>query len=151
MRTTSKFKVGAHEYQVNMWHPDKAIENLTWLTKVAGEPILAVIVNVGSLADLMESDVDLTLLMPAVKELITNLHEDQVVYKVNTFVEEMQCDGKDVVYATHFLGRPGHLMKVLAQVLKAQYADFFDELPAGLRKPSEATGSKTSPDLTPAH
>jgi len=153
MRTTSDFKVGAHEYQVNMWHPDKAIENLTWLTKLAGEPLLAVFVNIGSIEELMSSDVDLRLLAPAVKHLFQSLNEKEVVLKVNQFTEDMLCDGAKVVYASHFMGRTGHLMKVVTEVLKAQYADFFDEIPAGILASGtqKAGAGQTTTDTTPAH
>ncbi len=150
MRTTSTFKVGSHSYQANMWHPDKAIGNLTWLTKIVGEPILAVIVNVGSVQELMDSDVDLQLFLPAVKSLVSKLDESEVVSKVREMTEDMLCDGAKVKYDTHFMGRPGHLMKVLLQVLKAQYADFFEELPEAILSPRNEAGSEAS-NTTPAH
>ena len=149
MRTTSEFKAGEHTYQVNMWHPDKAIENMTWLVKLMGEPLVAIVVNIGSVAELMESDVDLTLLAPSVKHLMQNLNEKEVVIKVNQFTEDMLCDGAKVDYETHFMGRPGHLMKVIMGVLKVQYADFFDEIPAGiLASGAKKAGAEVS---TPAH
>ncbi len=149
MRTTSEFKAGAHTYQVNMWHPDKAIENMTWLVKLMGEPLVAIVVNIGSVQELMESDVDLTLLAPSVKHLMQNLNEKEVVIKVNQFTEDMLCDGKKVDYVTHYMGRPGHLMKVIMGVLKAQYADFFDEIPAGILAGGEKKAG--AQDSTPAH
>ncbi len=133
MRTTSEFQVGEHTYKVNMWHPDKAIENITWLTKLVGEPVIAIMVNVGSIQELMDADIDLTLLTPAVKSLMLNLNEKEVLIKVHSFVEGMHCDGAKFEYATHFMGRPGHLMKVIVGVLRVQYADFFGELPAGFQ------------------
>lgn len=132
MRVTSEFRVGEFTYQVNMWHPDKAIENMTWLVKMLGEPVVALIVQSGSVKDLLDSDMDVTLLMPAVRSLVTNLREKEVVIKVRQFTEGMLCNGAKVDYDTHFMGRPGHLMKTLVAVLKVQYADFLDALPAGL-------------------
>jgi len=134
MRTSEKFKLARgkgknrvmHEYQVNMWHPDKAMLNLAWVVKLVGEPVITILVQVDSLKELMDK-VDSEVLVPAIKSLITQINEKEFVEKVNSFTEEMLCDGKPVVYETHFLGYPGHLMKVIYFVLKAQYADFFDE------------------------
>jgi len=149
MRTSSKFETGGHTYEVNMWHPDKAIENLAWLTKLCGESIVALLVNVDSVRDLMDSEVDLALLTPAVSTMLKSLDEKEVVVKVNQFVDGMLCDGAQFKYDTHFMGRPGHLLKVLVNVLKVQYADFFAEIPAGIvAGKNPATTGKTS---TPAH
>lgn len=142
MRVTSEFQVGEHTYQVNMWHPDRAIENMTWLVKLVGEPVLALVVQSGSVKDLLDSDMDLTLMVPAVRSLVGNLSEKEVVFKVRQFTEGMLCDGAKVVYDTHFMGRTGHLIKVVTGVLKAQYADFFDALPAGNGLKSAAMGSQ---------
>ena len=147
MRTTSSFKTGGHSFQCNMWHPDKAMENLAWLTKMVGEPIVSLVVNMGSVKDLLDSDVDLALLTPAVRELFNKLDEKEFVIKMNEFTEGMLVDGKKLEYETHFMGRPGHLMKVVVNVLKAQYSDFFDEIPAAMLagKNQEKTGTITNP------
>jgi hypothetical protein len=144
MRVTSEFQAGGATYQVNMWHPDKAIENMTWLMRLAGEPLVALVTTAGSLQGLMDSDADLAFLTPAVKSLVMNLNEKEVVLKVRSFTEGLLCDGAKVTYETHFMGRPGHLIKVLAGVLRAQYADFFDGLPADLLK-RKAAESTTTP------
>jgi hypothetical protein len=142
MRVTSEFQAGESTYQVNLWHPDKAIENMTWLVKMIGEPVLALVVQQGSIKDLLDTDVDAAVLVPAVRSLVTNLHEKEVVLKVRAFTEGMLCDGGKVIYDTHFMGRPGHLIKVVVGVLKAQYADFFDALPAGNGLKSAVMGSQ---------
>ena len=134
MRTSENFKLARgkgskrvlHEYQVNMWHPDKAMLNLAWVVKMVGEPVITILMQVDTLEELMEK-VDSEVLVPAVKSLITQINEKEFVEKVNSFTEGMLCDGKQVEYETHFLGYPGHLMKVVYFVLKAQYEDFFDE------------------------
>jgi hypothetical protein len=152
MRTGETFKVGGHEYQVNMWHPDKAIRNLTWLTKMCGEGLLGLLMQTNSVKDLMDSDVDTQLLYPALKALLSNLNERNMVEKVNEILDadSMLCDGKPIKYETHFMGRTGHLLAVLAQIIKVQYSDFFDVLPANVVQGAKksAAGSES---LTPAH
>lgn len=135
MRTSEKFKLARgkgekrvmHEYQVNMWHPDKATLNLAWLVKMAGEPLIATVMQVDSLTELLDSKLDAEMIVPAVRSLMLKLDEREIVNKVRSFTEEMLCDGKKVDFDTHFLGYPAHLMKVVFFVLKAQYSDFFDE------------------------
>jgi len=129
MRTSETFKAGEHSYQVNMWHPDKAIENLTWLSKMLGDTLLGILIQVDSLKELMDMDVDMKLLAPGVKSLLGNLNEKEVALKCRQFTEGMLCDGKKFEYETHFMGRVGHLMKVLIGVLRAQYKDFLDGIP----------------------
>ncbi len=146
MRTSETFKVGKHEYQVNMWHPDKAVENLTWLSKMIGDTLLGILVQVDSLKELADMDVDLKLLAPGVKSLLSNLNEKEVALKCQQFTEGMLCDGKAFKYETHFMGGIGHLMGVIVGVLKAQYQDFFDGLPvAELVGALAAKGSSSTP------
>ena len=132
MRTTHTFEIQGSKYQVNMWHPDKAMANLTWLVKTAGEPLVQIFMTVESLDELMDKNIDFSTFVPAVKGIFQKLDENQVVSKVHAFTEEILCDGKALEYESHFLGRPGLLMKVLIQVVKGQYADFFDEIPDGI-------------------
>ena len=147
MKTTSTFEVGGCTYAVNMWHPDKAMENLAWLTKTCGESITAIISSVDSLQDILDTDVDLKLLTPAVKAMLLNIKEKEVVQKVRSFTEAMECDGAKVDYDTHFMGRPGHLLKVVVGVLKVQYSDFFADIPAGIMPGKNQTAGQNS---TPA-
>jgi len=134
MRTTESFKLARgkgserklHEYQVNMWHPDKAMLNLAWLIQMVGEPVITILMKADTLSELMEK-VDTEVLVPAVRSLVTQINGKEFVEKVNSFTEDMLCDGVKVDYKIHFMGYPGHLVKVVYYVLKAQYADFFDD------------------------
>jgi len=133
MRTSETFRVGDIEYQVNMWSPDKAIEDLAWLIKLCGESITSLFVQVDSVKDLLDMDVDFQLLAPAIKELFTKLNEKEVSLKVRSFCDGLHANGVKVQYETYFMGRIGHLMKVVLQILKAQYKDFFDGTPEVLK------------------
>lgn len=127
MRTSEKFQVGKREFQVNLWSPAKAMENLAWLTKLAGEPLVSLFVQADSVKELMESELDLKALTPGLRNLFISLDEKVFVLKTKEFTEGLLCDGAKVEYDTYFMGRPGRLIKVIAHVLKVQYADFFDD------------------------
>lgn len=132
MRTSETFDVGGTSYQVNMWHPDIAIENLTWLIKMVGEPVIAAVVTAGSIEEMLDGKDAEAMLIPAVRSLVANLNEKEVVAKVQLFTKGILANGAKVDYGNYFMGRIGHLMKVLVQILKAQYSDFFDAIPAGI-------------------
>lgn len=127
----ANFEVGKHKYMINMWSPDKAIENMVWLVKICGEPLFNALTNAGSFKKLLDSEADLNLLAPSVKHLFMNLHDKEIAMKFSLFCDGLHCNGP-VDYKTHFIGRPGHLIKVVIQILKEQYKDFFEGIPAGM-------------------
>lgn len=127
MRTSEKFEVGKNKFQVNLWSPAKAMENLAWLTKLAGEPLVSLLTQAESLQDLMDTELDLKGLAPGLRNLFLNLNEKEFVLKTKEFTEGMLCNGAKVEYDTFFLGRPGRLLKVILQVVKVQYSDFFND------------------------
>lgn len=117
--------IDGETYQIGQWPVDKSLEMLTWLTKTLGESFAA-LAN-GNIEELMDREIS-AVIGPALKSLIPRLHENEVKERARDIVDGILCGGKKVVYDVHFMGRIGLLFKVMGEVLKVQYSDFFDAL-----------------------
>lgn len=67
------------------------------------------------------------LLGGAVRALVERLDEDEVLKTIKDLVDTAECDGKKIIFETHFQGKIGHLFKVIFAVLEVQYSDFLGE------------------------
>ncbi len=67
------------------------------------------------------------LLGGAVRALVERLDEDEVLQIIKNLVDTAECDGKKIIFETHFQGKIGHLFKVVYAVLEVQYSDFLGE------------------------
>lgn len=63
----------------------------------------------------------------AVEALLANLDQKEVVDLVETLVakDNVLCDGKRVVFNSHYAGNLPHLFRVLGAALEVQYGTFF--------------------------
>lgn len=129
MREAETFSVKDETYSVNMWHPDRAMEELAWLIKMLGESVVSFVVQADSISDLMDKDIDASFLVPAVRNLVLNIKEKEIAARIKSYTSDIIHGTKPVDYGNHFAGQPGHLILVVAKVLRIQYADFFDVLP----------------------
>ena len=127
-RGLEEARVDGELYQIAQWQVDKSLEILVWLTKTMGESF-AGILQTGNSEELLDQDIT-ELLAPAIANLVPKLNERDVQKKCREIVEEVLHEGRQIVYDIHFQGRVGHLFKLMVEVLKIQYRDFFGALSA---------------------
>lgn len=130
-----EIEIGGSRYTIRMFTPTKALKVLTRLTKLVGEP-LAQAAN--------GMDKDLAEVLPRiVHTLIERLDEQEVERLIKEdLIDAVLFEGVPVkqIFDLHFQGRIGDLFKVLIEVVKYNYQDFFKGLAA-------ATGKLAGPKL----
>lgn len=114
-------------YEIGQWPVDKSLDMLTWLTKTLGESFASLSSGAVNMEDLMDKEIA-DVLGPAIRSLIPRLNEQEVKDRAREIVDDVLCNGKKIAYDVHFMGRIGHLFKVIVEVLKVQYADFLGAL-----------------------
>ena len=129
-RGLEEVRVDGELYQIGQWHIDKSLEILVWLTKTVGESI-ANLATTGDLESLMDKEIS-EVIGPAITALVPKLQEKEVQQRCRDIVAEVLHEGRQIVYDVHFQGRVGHLFKLMAEVLKVQYKDFFGALSANV-------------------
>ncbi len=123
MRLTQEKEVDGIVYEITQFSATKSLRLLTRLASYFSEPI-GVIVDKGGLDANLSSD----LVSKMAKSLFEKLDESQVEKTVKELLEGVRCEGKQILFDTHFQGRLLHLFKVLKAVLEVQYNDFFVEI-----------------------
>jgi hypothetical protein len=131
-RELGESTIDGKKYQASHWPVDKATKMLAKLIKILGEPLAMVIMGAsenkpegGSVLDVSMNDVNMDAIGTAIKGLASRLDEDEVVKIFRDCLESgVLCEGKKFDYNTHFMGRIGHMMRVMIFVLKHQYQDF---------------------------
>lgn len=133
-----EFTLDNHKYQCGIWDIDTATDTLTKLVKLLGEPLVMVLMGAaeghkknggeGGLQGLMKMEVEdlpTEAIASAFKGLAMRLNEKEVKELLRLCCgQQLLCDGKQVVYDQHFMGRIGLLLKCTIQVLRHQYKDF---------------------------
>ena len=108
-----------------MFTATKSMDTLTRLLKVIGSP-MAVMIGAGA-----DAQVNADLLSKAILALTQGLSSDRAMSDMaKDLLETTRCDGKQILFDTHFAGRIGHLFRVLAMVIEVQWKDFFSDLTA---------------------
>ena len=134
MRKPKDVKIGEHTYTFGYWGPDEALGRLTKLIKICGEPIARIIVGATSGAKESGKGLDAELdeakvIGDAISGLALKLNEVEVKAFFRECQDQMLCDNRQIEYKTHYMGRPGHLVKVTIQQLRHQYSDFLELMP----------------------
>ena len=133
-----EFTIDGHKYQCGTWDVDTATNTLTKLVKLLGEPLVMVLMGAvdsvkekgggGGLQSLMNTeleDIKTEAIGKAFQGLALRLNEQEVKDLFRLCCgQQLLCDGKQIDYNAHFMGRIGHLLKVTMQVLRHQYRDF---------------------------
>ena len=132
-RQPEKIIVDNETYIVGLMDPKTALRILTRLTKLLGEPLVAFLSNVDP-ADpkksILDSQISPDVIANALRGLVGRLDEDMVIETAEQLCTVVLYKGKPVQFDTHFMGRIGHMVKVIGKVLKVQYSDFFGVFPA---------------------
>lgn len=123
MRQTEEKIIDGLKYEITQFSATKSLKLLTRLASYFSEPIGIIIDKGGFNAELSSN-----LISQIANSLFTKLDEVQVDRTIKELLEGVRCEGKIILFDTHFQGRLFHLFKVLKAILEVQYSDFFDEL-----------------------
>lgn len=135
-----KKEVDGHDYEFSLLGARESLKTLTKLVKLLGEPMAIALGAIGGdrdiekgkkiLAALTTSD----LLARATRALIERMDEDNVADLVEKLTGKAttMCDGKPIIFNSHYEGRLGHLFKVFGAALEVQFGDFFGVISASL-------------------
>lgn len=146
MRKISEKVIDGKKYMIGHWPVDTQLTMMTRLIKLLGEPLAMIIMGgEGSKKSILDVKLDGSVIGPAISALSLRLHEDEVKQMFRDAVSGVKCDGKDIEFNTHFMGRIMHLMKVATFCLRHQYQDFLEELPALKEDPA---GTNTMQDAS---
>jgi hypothetical protein len=121
MRDVQKIVVDEIEYSVTYFSGTKSLGVLTDLLKLAGEPIAQLLSGEGSVLDL-----DLGKVLPlAMRALTQNMNRATTIELVKEVLSSCSKGASPLseTFDLTFAGRPGHMINVLAAVLKVQYGD----------------------------
>lgn len=146
-------KVDGKLYEFQIFGAKHALKTLTKLTKIIGEPLTLAFTALG-VGDkdnkgkgLLDRKIDGVMLGVAVKALTTRMDEDEVLDLIEELAgkDNLLCDGKKVIFDSHYEGKLGHLMRVVGAALEVQYGDFLEEMfaKAGSSKASTTAARRT--------
>lgn len=123
------------EYKLHIFMPSKAFKLGARVAKVIGEPVVAMASAGGEEAKVAE-------IMPlAVRALLANFHEDEVLSLIKELLACVTHDGKSIQMDDHFKGRLGLLFKLVGSIIEFQFKDFFEAIGQAV---AQATDKKTA-------
>jgi hypothetical protein len=129
-----KKTIDGHEYEFQKFGAKPALRMLLRLSKIVGKPLALAVSAAKGEGNLLDRQVDTNVLAMAVEALTNQFDENEVLDIIEelTARDNLLCDGKKVLFNTHYEGRLDHLFKVLAAQLEVQYGNFFGAV-LGLR------------------
>lgn len=119
--------IDGEEYEFSKFGAKKSIKILRRLLGIVGEPLALALASAKGSGKILDKDIDPGMLSGAVRALIERADEDTVLSLMDDLCGESAClcNGKKVLFDTHYEGRLPHLFKVLAASVEVQYGDFF--------------------------
>jgi len=116
--------VDGETYQIEQFATTKALNVLSDLVKIVGEP-LALAVSGSTLSSEEQSRI----LGMAVSAMAQRMDKNTVVALVKTLIEScLKGEGAKINFELEFQGKLGHLFKLVYAVLEVQYGSFLGEL-----------------------
>lgn len=141
MRQFISFEVDDTQYQMLHLPVSKSIKVLTRLTKMISEPVGKAVsaVQSGGEASFLDQGVDMNLIGQAITTLGDRLDEATVwntILELLSTVEKANEQGgfTKVAPEVDFIGKPGHLIKVITQAVTINYSDFLGPVQGVLEK-----------------
>jgi len=133
MKKLSSKLIDNQKYEVGHWSLDKQLDIMVKLIKLLGEPVAMLLMGAlqqkGSLKEVLNSQMSSQINSEAIKAFTSRLNEAEIKTLLKECTEGLLCDGKQISYDVHFMGRIFHLLKVALFCIRHQYQDFLDVLP----------------------
>jgi len=146
----TRFEIKGRTYVICDWVVDKQLETLVWITKTFGEGILALFMSedgfdgvdnlLSSPTAVAEAEEKLSeeekkakrasekkTINELVQKIAKNLDAKEYVTYMKHILKGVHCEGKEINFSYHFVGRMSELHQVMFQVLRHQYGDFLGE------------------------
>lgn len=130
MRKPTQYARGKNNYLIGSWDVDKSLEVFVWLTKTFGEGFVSIFMspdNGEGLQNAFEGeagDAETKVVEEFVRKVVDRLDPKEYTSYSKKICEGVKCNGQDLNFSQHFMGRMGELHFVMFQVLRHQYGDF---------------------------
>ncbi len=136
MRTAKEFTIDSDKFVLGHWAPDKATEILAWLVQSMGPCVKGGFQAFGenkNLLDMKVEDVDLKLGVEILDVVVANLSKSLAPAEYarrmrEILTDDIICNGRPLDYNNHFRGKQKLMHRLALEVIKYQFADFFDGL-----------------------
>lgn len=148
-------KVDEHVYEFEKWGADESLDVLLDIIPLISKPLgtgIAAVLGADGDGGLLDKKFDPQMVNLVFESLTTNFKKEVVKeLLVKLCSKTVLCDGKKIIFRTHYQDKLGHLFKVAKAALEVQYGNFFDALleimpvskPSGMsnRNLAESAGS----------
>ena len=134
-RELTKHTVGKNVYLIGDWDVDKSLEVLVWLSKTFGEGFISIfmsedgseIADKAKEGEKINSEKEKALALEFAQTITKNLSAKEYVHYSKKIIEGAKCNGNDIDFGTHFIGKMKELHEVMFVTLKRQYGSFLGE------------------------
>lgn len=141
MRKQENVTVDGEQYMITMLHPDNALEVWAWLMNRFGGSLVKLFSSLPKGQKLTEmmtmnvSDAAGALNFESIgMEIVANIKSDEVKQNAKVLLSTVHQKNQPVDYVTHFMGRPGHMMRVIIKAIQVNFADFFSASQGGVQR-----------------
>lgn len=110
--------IDGEDYKLHCFGPTRAITLGVRLNKMILEPIVGMSGAAGDESKLSET------LMTCARTLTKNMDASETVGIIKELINCVTYQNKSINFETHFMGRLGHLSKVVGEVVRFQFSDF---------------------------
>lgn len=134
------FRIDQEDYQFGLLDPETAMKTWVRFLKMGLGPFGSLLSKVslkGGKVDIGDIDFDLS---EALQTLALRMDEQEVMDLIHTMLSQVRDkNGAELVFAVQFIGRIGHLLKVVGKAVEVNYADFFGVFGGLIKKMPMAT------------
>lgn len=117
------------EYQFSKYGAKQGLKTLLRLSKMIGKPLAIAVGSAKGEGSLKDKQIDMSVIGEAIQALTEQIDQDEVLSLVEQLTAtDALCDGKKIIFNSHYEGRYGHMFKVMAAALEVQYGNFFEEI-----------------------
>ncbi len=126
------FAVRGVQYETGLWTVNKSLDTWTWIVKLVGEPIAALMLGADDEKSLLDQDLEGQVYATAIKALTDKLDSEEIQKRFRAIMHDVRAGGTKIEYDLYFMGKMGLLFQCAFGVLKCQYSDFLEGLPASV-------------------
>lgn len=127
-------EIDGQKYHFEKWGADDALDVILELVPLVGGPIGAAIKAVFAgdkeeAKSILDKKLDADAVATVFTALSSNFNKKMVKdLVINLTSKKVLCDGRPVVFRTHYQDRLAHMFKVSKAALEVQYGPFFDDI-----------------------
>ena len=128
-----RVQIGNETYIIGVWDVDKALKIFSWLTKRFGKGFMSLFLSdeglqiIGGKAIQIDTDTEKKLLEDLLEKITDSLEPKEYVDYCKLILSGTMCEGNEINFSFHFMGRILSLHKLMIEILTFQYSDFLGE------------------------